>query len=214
MMMPLNLKEIIAEKNWLTLVRKFLPAIVADSFSFIELMHIVGSLVTLANDEMESQDPQIDFVRDYCVNLMIILRAKFPQDWKRDWKNEAFLGIACKFVYREEEAFQYIQNAFQQLEDPPQSLLMSYISAGQTCDHYLSSEQIKELSLRAMTKGITFEVALHMATLSYMEGNEKERQYWKKKALEAEKEGTHTAIIVPNLLKNVCKIRKGYSYEK
>ena len=86
--MVLTLKQAVAKKDWMALVHNFLPAIVADSYSFIEVMHIVGSLVTLANDEMEPPDPQIDFVRDYCVNLMIVSRAKFPRDWQKDWKNE------------------------------------------------------------------------------------------------------------------------------
>lgn len=212
--MTLDIKQTVSKKDWMALVRNFLPSIVTDCYSFIEGMHIVGALLNKASDEMESGDTQIDFFRDYCVNMMIILRAKFPQEWENDWKNEAFLGIACRSVYREEEGFQYIQNAFQQLEDPPESLILPYIRAGETCDHFLSKESIKALSQKAAAKRITYEVALQMASLSHGEGNKKESQYWEEKAKDAENDGIHNAIIVPNVLKGICPIPKGYVYER
>ena len=212
--MALDIKQTVSRKDWIALVDNFLPSIVADSYSITEAMRIVGSLVNLANDEMEPTNIQVDFVRDYCVNLMVILRVRYPQEWKKDWKNEAFLGIACGFVYREEESFQYIQSAYQKLEDPPQSLILAYIGAGRTPDHPLSRKEIRELSKKALEKGVSYEVALRMSALYRDEGNKKEEQYWEKKAIEAEKNGVYTPIIVPNILKDICLIREGYIYEK
>lgn len=52
-----------------------------------------------------------------------------------------------------------------------------------------------------------------MAVLAYEEKDLEKQTYWNK-ASEAEKKGIHTPIIIPNVLKDVCHIREGYTYEK
>lgn len=209
-----NIKDIVAAKNWKVLVKNSLPVNIADTYSFAEAMHIVDNLIGASVDEMIEDGFTADLMRDYSVNLMKILRAKYPPEWKKDWKNEAYLGITCALVFREEEAFVHIKNAYEQLKDAPQSLILAYISAGSGPDHFLTKEQIAELSQKAIEKGVTYESALRMAALVYEQKDAKNHQYWKQQASEAEKNRMHTPIIVPDVLKDVFQGENGYRYEE
>ena len=145
---------------------------------------------------------------------MSILKIKYPKEWKEDWKNEAFLGIACSFVYRDEEAFQYLKNTYDKMNDPPQSLILAYIGAASGVDSFLPSKEIKKLSFKAIEKWVTYETALRMAALARDEQDKDKANYWDEKAEEAERRGIHTPIIIPNVIKDVCHIKEGYAYEK
>src|SRR5262249_35693855 len=128
------------------------------------------------------------------------------------WKNEAYLGITCAIVFREEEAFLHIQRAYTLLNDPPQSLILAYISAGSGPDHFLTKEQIAQLSQNAISKGITYESSLRMAALANEERDFEKQKYWENQAVEAENKGIHTPIIVPNILKEKLN-KEGCRYE-
>lgn len=209
-----NIQEIVAAKDWSDLVKNSLPVNIADIYSFSEAMHIGNDLVAASSEIMFEDGFTGDLMRDYSVNLMTILRARYPKEWQEDWKNEAFLGITCAIVYREEEAFVYIQNAYRQVEDPPQSLIFAYISAGSGPDRFLTRAQTTELLQKAIQKGITYEAALRMACLAYEQQDFEKQDYWKQQAAEAEKQGVHTPLIIPNVLKDTFKEKKGCRYEK
>ena len=208
-----NINDIIVRKDWKFLIRNFLPVNIADSFSFSEGMKIVGNLTKAAADEIVRDGFIADLMRDFTVNLMIILRAKYTKEWEEDWKNEAFLGISCASVYREEEAFHYIKSAYEKLDDPPQSLLLAYINSGRSSDHFLTKEEIVHLTERALQKGVTYETASRMAFLASDEGNQKKCNYWEQAALEAEAKKLHTPFIIPNVLKKIVEVENGYQYE-
>lgn len=209
-----NIKDIVAKKKWKFLVKNTLPVNIADTYSFPEAMHIIDHLIKASVEEMVEDGFTADLMRDYSVNLMKILRAKYPREWKSDWKNEAFLGIICAFVFREEEAFVHIQKAYEQLEDPPQSLILAYISAGSGPDHFLTKEQIAELSQNAIEKGITYETSLRMASLAYEQKDFEKQKYWEAKASEADEKGIHTPCITPDVLKSTLKEEGGHQYEE
>lgn len=209
-----NIKEVINAKDWKYLVKNSLPVNIADTYSYSEAMHMVDLLMTASVEEMIEDGFSADLMRDYSVNLMKILRAKYPTEWKKDWKNEAHLGITCALVFREEEAFVHIQKAYKQLKDPPQSLILAYISAGSGPDHFLTKEQIAELSESAIKKGITYQASLRMAALASEQKDFEKQKYWKSKALEAEKQGIHTPVIIPNVLKDVFKEERGCCCEE
>ncbi len=201
----MDLKDIVKKKDWEILIRKFLPVTVAISFPFEESMHVVGILL----NDSGGEDGDLSLVmRDYAVNLMIILREKFSQEWKEDWKNEAFLGVCCSLVYREEKAFKCLKNALGLFENPPQSLILTYIRVGAAPCYFLSAKEIAELAQRAAKSGITFEVAEQMANSAT---TREDKNYWERKAAEAN--SIHTPVIVPNILKNVLRPVEGYSYE-
>jgi len=204
-----NIKSMVTSKDWKFLVKHSLPVNITDSYSFVEAMCIVDHVFGASVEEMIKDGFTSDLMRDYSVNLMTILRAKYPNEWKEDWKHEAYLGITCAFVYREEEAFKHIRNAYKQLDDPPQSLILAYISAGSGPDHFLTQSEISELSQKAIEKGVTYQSALRMAAMS----QEKKEQYWTKKALEAEKNKIHTPFITPNILKGISNLKEGHTYE-
>ncbi len=207
------LQDVIERKQWETLIRTFLPVSVAVSYSFLEAMHIVNDLLKASSNEVAANGALSDVMRDYCVNLMSILKLKHPIQWEEDWKNEAYLGIICSFVYRDEEAFQHLKNAYNKVDDPPQSLLLAYISAGRAFDSFLSSKEVKRLSLRAVEKGVTYEAALRMAALARDEQDKDIAEYWDEKAEEAERKMLHTPTIVPNVLKDVFEEKNGCQYE-
>ncbi|MCK5604978.1 hypothetical protein KAR91_24020 [Candidatus Pacearchaeota archaeon] len=209
-----NIKDTIAAKDWNILVKNTLPVNIADIYSFSEAMHIIDHLIEASVDQMVEDGFTADLMRDYSVNLMKILRAKYPQDWKKDWKNEAFLGIVCGLVFREEEAFIHIQKAYERLEDPPQALILAYISAGSGPDHFLTKDQIAELSQSVIEKGVTYESALHMASLAYDQRDFEKQKYWEAKASEAKEKGVHTPCITPDVLKTTSKEEEGEQYEE
>ena len=208
-----EMEKTIAKKDWKYLVKNFLPVNFADTLTFPEGMHLVGNLVKAAEDETERGGFTADLFRDFAVNLMIILRAKNPKEWEKDWKNEAFLGIACAFVYREEEAFAYIKNAYDKLDDPPQSLIFALISAGSRPDHLLTRVEVSSLTQEAIKKGITYESSERMATLEQDMGDQEKCEYWKQKAAEAHEQKLHTPIITPDILKSMFELEGGYHHE-
>lgn len=53
-----------------------------------------------------------------------------------------------------------------------------------------------------------------MSALARDEQDKNKAAFWGEKAVEADKKGVHTLIIIPNVLKDVCHIREGYTYEK
>ncbi len=209
-----SIKDVIAAKNWKFLVKNSLPVNVADIYSFSEAMHIIDHLIEASAEGMIEDGFSADLMRDYSVNLMKILRAKYPHDWKLDWKNEAFLGIVCALVFREEEAFIHIQNAYEQTEDAPQSLILAYISAGSGPDHFLTKERITELSKKVIEKGVTYESSLHMASLAYDQKDFEKQEYWEGQASDSKEKGVHTPSITPNVLKDMFKKGKGSFYEE
>lgn len=209
-----NVQDVVAAKNWKYLVKHSLPVNLADMYSFSECMHMIDQLIEASVDAMLEDGFTADLMRDYSVNLMMILRARYPKEWKEDWKNEAFLGIVCALVYREEEAFVYIQNAYNQLENPPQSLIFAYISAGRGPDQFLTQPQVTELLHKGIEKSVTYEAALHMAALAYEQKDFEKQEYWKAKAVEAEQNGIHTPMITPNVLKDPFKEKSRYQYEE
>jgi len=204
----MDIENILREKDWESLIRKVLPVTIAVSFSFDKSMEIAGDLL---NDSGNAEGDPAMFMRDYSVNLMIILREKFPQQWKVDWKNEAFLGICCNLVYREEEAFKHLKNALECFDNPPQSLILTYIRTGGAPNYYLSAEEIVELAHKAVKSGITLEMAQQMADLAT---TQEDWNSWTKKAKEAEANNIHTAVIVPDVLKDNVRTLKDYPYEK
>jgi|GEM_PF-2949979 len=208
-----NFQEMINAKAWKDLVRNSLPVNITDTYSFSEAMHIIDHLITASVEETLTDGFVSDLMRDYSVNLMKILRAKYPNEWKEDWKNEAFLGITCAIVFREEEAFLHIRKAYTGLKYPPQSLILAYISAGNGADHFLTKEQIVELSHDAIAKGITYESSLRMAALASEQHDGEKQKYWENKALDAKDSGIHTPIICPNVLKDTLD-KEGYRYEE
>lgn len=209
-----QIDNIIRQKDWKFLIKHFLPKTIVDYLSYTQGMHLVGNLAIAAADELERDNYIADLMRDFSVNLMIALREKHPQEWKKDWKNEAYLGISCALIYREEEAFNYIKNAYEKLNDLSQSLIFAYISAGRSSDHFLTDKEIIELTQNAIKKGITYEAALRMASLANIEKDSKKCEYWEQKALEAEENKVHTPLITPNILKEMFKTEDGYQHEK
>jgi len=209
-----KIEEIVEAKAWKYLVKNTLPVNIADIYSFSEAMHIIDLLIEASADVMIEDGFTADLMRDYSVNLMKILRAKYSHDWKKDWKNEAFLGVVCALVFREEEAFIHIQNAYKELKDPPQSLILVYISAGSGPDHFLSKERIAELSQQAIEKGITYQSALHMASLAYEQQDFEQQKYWERMASEAKVKGIYTSNIIPDVLRDVVKKEKGFQHEQ
>ncbi len=212
-----SIEDLIARKDWKSLVKNSLPVTVAVSYSFSEAMHIVDCLIKASSELPYEEGIIADLMRDYAVNLMIILREKFSKEWQKDWKNEAFLGVICSFVFRDEEAFKHIKNAYEQLEEPPQSLILAYISAGSRPEFPLSKQEIAELSNKAIKKKETYEAALRMAFLAYEEGDLKSVEYWNQKAEEFKRTGIHTPIITPNVIKSSFDTKceeQGYYFEE
>jgi len=208
-----NIEAMVRAKAWKYLVKNSLPVNITDTYSFVEAMHIVHHLMDASVEEMTLDGFVADLMRDYSVNLMKILRAKYPCEWQEDWKNEAYLGITCGLVFREEEAFLHVQKAYMELKDPPQSLILMHIVAGSGADHFLANNEIHALSQKAISQGTTYESALQMASVADDQQDAKAHEYWKNQALDAEKKGIHTPIIVPNILKDTF-YKEGYSYEE
>lgn len=209
-----EMEDVIRRKDWEFLVKNFLPVNFVDSLTFTEVMHLVGSLMVASTDEVERGSFLSDVLRDFAVNLMIILRANDPVEWRADWKNEAFLGVACNFVFREAEGFTYIKNAFMGLEDPPQSLIFAYVSAGSGCPRFLTREEAAQLIQKASDKGATCESSQRMVMLAVEMGWKEKEEFWRGKAKELEKKNIHTPIITPDVLKSMYKLQEGYQHEK
>ena len=203
----MDLENLIQNKQWELLIRNILPVTISVSIPYNESMRIVA--------EIWNESPNVEgnlglFLCDYAVNLMLVLRERFPEEWGKDWKNEAFLGICCTTVYREEEAFRCLKSSFDALSDPPQSLVLRLIRIAGPPNAFLEDEERVKLSQLALEKGITVEMAETMGDLVH---SKEERLYWKKQMKEAEYKHSHTATIVPDCLKNILVTHKDYPYE-
>ncbi len=207
------LDQAVISKDWKSVVQHFRPQQIVDVYPYEKSMHVVGWLMIAAVDELLGEAFFAEEARNFAVNLMIEIRKRYLDQWQKDWKNEAFLGISCALVYLEEEAFQYLKAAYEALQDPPQSLILAYISAAEKIEGILNKENLLELTEAAVKKGATYQAALQMAFLSNQLGNREESKYWKERAEDAETKEYHTAVITPNILKTIFPIQKGVSNE-
>lgn len=205
----MNIEEMIHNKDWKNLIDTYLPITVANTFSFEDCMRCSGQLL---NDSAEIQDGNLAvFMRDYAVNLMLAVRQRYKEEWKKDWKCEAFLGLCCSLVYREEEAFEYLQNALEQSKEPSQSLILAVYRVGSSPNDFLSESEKEALAIRAVQQGVTCESAWVRASCAK---SKEERAYWEQQASSAELKKLHTPIIVPDVIKLIMPNIEDFSYEK
>ncbi len=189
----------IKDRNWQWFLHKIQPVDVVNACPFALAMCVAHDLIESSARE---EGIIVDEIRQFVVSLLHVIRVQYASQWNKDWKNEALLGIACALVYLEEEAFVHMKNAYHQCVDPPQSLILAYIRAGERIDDPLSSDVVAELSYLAIKQGVTYEAARQLEAVADSQGNNKEKKYWQEVAKEANRLGLHVAMIVPDVLDN------------
>ena len=89
---------------------------IANDFGFEKTMGITYKL--LYNEEWDEN------LQEEAVNLLFFLKKHYASNWNIDWKNDAFLGLACKITLKHSERYAALQEAFEKASKPPPELLI------------------------------------------------------------------------------------------
>ncbi len=219
--------RLVDEKLWDQFLDQVTPNDINRCFNFEESMKIAAELwmaeyekewdlekfKELA-DHLPFKTYQDDSLKEFALNLFVEIRKRFPEKWKADWKNDAFVGIAHRFLCKYQEAYEYYREAYNSLNDPPHTLLLLLAQSAIAPEPPITHDQAREYTLRALEKALTMETAMEMRALAHREGDMEAKAYWDKMVDKLNKEGLVSPCIVPNVLKGIFKIAKGYTYEE
>lgn len=89
--------KLIEKKEWNRIYQEYSSKEVIESLTFKEGMLI--SYLMLFNEQMD------DELSKFAVNLIEEIQKIYPNEWKKDWRNEVFLGDAYYFILKYEDRF-------------------------------------------------------------------------------------------------------------
>lgn len=186
-----NLSQLIAENKWVSIVKEFKVDKIPDLLGYKDSM-------TLAYD-LFFENLHDDDIQEFAVDLFFALKKGYTVEWNSDWKNNVFLGKLCSITWRYDEMCALYKEAYESLNDPPESLLLLLASCNSVPGIPSIDEKASEIFLqRAMAKKMTYEAALMMKGRAQESGTDE--IYWENVCLDLKKRNRHTEIIIPDVL--------------
>src|SRR3989338_8060384 len=99
------IQKLFETENWnLFLSSNITPKDIVSLFDFKESMHLIPSLLMAQWED--------DTLKSYAIRLMRTCRTHFNKEWDVDWKNDAYLGICCKYLSMWDEAYKTLKRAY------------------------------------------------------------------------------------------------------
>lgn len=188
-----NLLLLISDEKWSRLVKEFSLDDICYLLNYKECMALAYDLFfkNFINDEIQS----------FAVQLFFSTKNKYQSDWSTDWKNDVFLGKLCSITWKYNEMYACYKEAYNNLVDPPDSLLLLLASCNSTPGNPLVTDQESEKYVeRAIAKKLTYEAALMMREFAKSKEANDKVEYWNRTCIELEKNHVHTETIVPDIL--------------
>lgn len=189
-----NIKELISQKRWDSLVSLYSPKEVCLSLNFSEAMWLTKLIFY---DDMYNDTNQ-----DFGLKLAFEIKNHFDNQWKKDWKNDVFLGDLCSFLCLYDERYICYKRAYDKLTDPPAALLLLLAgchSAPGTPP--ITEEEAESYLKKSADKKITFETALMMRTFFESRGDKSQVEYWDQLYKKLEKENISADLMIPDIFR-------------
>ncbi len=192
-MNKIRFKEMIAQEDWNSIIKNFSYHELCSLLNFNEAMHLVKHL---AYDDFGNSDHQ-----QFALNFILEVTNHFKLEWEKDWKHEVFLGDLYSFMCLYDEQYLCYKKAYDQLEDPPATLLF-FLS---TCNSApgtppITDEEAESYLRRALSKKLTYEIALSMRSLCKDKGDTIQADNWDQQYNKLKKEKIKLDYIIPDAL--------------
>lgn len=187
-----QLKELIFQKKWDSIVKQYLVSDICLSLNFSEAMNLTNHLFY---DDIQNDENQ-----QYALKLAFEIKNRFKSDWEQDWKNEIFLGNLCDMLWLYEERYLCYKRAYDKLLDPPHELLLFLAGCQFAPDPPITKDESEFYLKKALDKKVTAEAALMMRSLSRDKNDQHQEKYWDGIYKKLDKEKVHASIVVPDVL--------------
>ena len=93
-----EIKDLIQQNNWKTIVDKFQPTEIVGILSFREAMIFANNLFA-----KNHSDPSIE---EFAIALLFKIKDVYRTEWEQDWKNDIYLAELCSITWHDKEAFE------------------------------------------------------------------------------------------------------------
>ncbi len=125
-----KLREIIFQQNWNEIFLNYSSKNICGILNFDEVIKLANNLFY---DNFED-----DTIQRFTLNLVLEAKEHFGGRWKRNWKNEVFLGHLYFRLWLYDEQYNCYKKAYDMLSEPPEALIL--LLAG--CDDSTSLDKI------------------------------------------------------------------------
>lgn len=110
-----NIKILFNNKEWNELSFYPIQSIVRE-LDFKKAMIVAYQF--LYNDDWD------EVLQNFAVKLIYKIKDYYSSEWNSNWRNEAFLGLACDITLKYEERYNAYKKAFEKVHPPPPELLI------------------------------------------------------------------------------------------
>jgi len=181
-----NIEYLIKTKRWSQIVESYSPNFLSKHLSFKE-----GLLLSRKLLENESWDVDL---QKFAVVLIEEIKKFYSQEWKSNWKHEAYRGYAYDVLgYEYEKVFEAYQKAADSASSPTPEVLMRLAMSWNCPGIYpkMTKEKATEI-LEDVAKKVPYMQAASCLVRLYREANQMEKaEYWKKVFKESEKKNLY-----------------------
>ena len=189
-----SIKQIFIQGSWKPLLEsKIDPSDIVSLFNFKDCMHFIPPLLGAKWED--------DTLKKYAIKFMRKIKDHFKKEWDADWKNDAYLGVWCSYLFMWDESYQLFKKAYDNLDDPPASLLLRLAQCasapGTPPIDFLEEER---LSKAALEKELTADTAMRMHALSFRKQDLEQKAYWKQMWDKLEADGIYSDPIIPDAI--------------
>lgn len=103
------IKSSVTKADWNEIVTRCQESDLVYLLSFKDVMAIAHKM--LYNEEWNEE------WQAFATNLLKTLRLRKTSEWQSDWRNDAFLGIACDITLRYDERYEAFKNAYERSDN-------------------------------------------------------------------------------------------------
>lgn len=188
-----KISDLIKKHDWPLIYKRYTTDQIVEELSFEEGMRLAYQM--LINKEGD------DDLMNFAVDLLQLIRKKYPKNWESDWKNDLFLGDACHITMRYNERYEAYKRASLKFNSVPSNLLVSlarcYSAPGKPP---ISIDEAEDLIRAALEKEKSIEAVTLIRGICKSMEREEEFSYWNKVLEELEKKEAYMKSEWPELL--------------
>ncbi len=189
-----NINHLFADKQWEEIAHSYNPEEVISKLAFNNALTVAYKL--LYNDKWDES------LQIYSVNLLTILRTKYPSDWNSSWRNDAFLGLACNIIFDYDGRYQAYLNAYKKANPPPPELL---IELARCCicpgKPPISYDEAIALLERSIEEHQYIDAIGLLKTLYGYKNNKEKESYWNEMLKKIGEKGERSPPLEPSFLR-------------
>lgn len=201
MQSSIEIKKHFAEKEYREIYTSCPVDSVAEALGFVDGLRLSYRL--LYNKSWEEE------LQQYAINLILSVKSKFPNEWEKDWRNEAFLGNAYNVLLGDDrnynERHKAYLRAYKKSDPVPPELLIALASCfdapGEPPVSY--DQAIKWLKKSLEIEPYSAAVGL-LSSIYWCKNDENELAFWQKTLKELQASGKRAPPLEPAF------VREGY----